>query len=117
LHLLHLLGIVVHQDEGFEAEIQLFGEGGEVAGFGIPVDALGHEIAGRERHLGMRAKGGGDILLVILAAQGEQHAFAAALDHELLERAARRVEDDALRGHPRRRCRPQGVVGNRARWF
>ena len=110
LHFLHLLGIVVHQDEGVEAEFQFFGERREVAGLGIPVDALRHEIRRGERHFRMRAEGGGHILFVVLAAQGEQHALAAALRHELLERAARRIEHDALGTVLAADAGPQGVV-------
>jgi hypothetical protein len=39
----------------------------------------------------MSAESGGNILFIILAAQGEQQAVAAVFGHELLERAARRV--------------------------
>ncbi len=96
LRLLHLLGIVVHQDEAVETDFQLFGEGGEVACLGIPVNALRHEVVGRERHFRMDAESGGDILLIVLAAQGEQHTVAAALRHEVLKGAARRVQHHAF---------------------
>ena len=79
LHFLNFLGIVVDVDKRIEAEFQLFGERCEIGGLGIPVDALRHEIAGRERHVRMSAEGGGHILFIILTAQGEQQPVAAAL--------------------------------------
>ena len=75
LHFLHFLGIVVDQDERIEAEFQLFGERCEIAGLGIPVDALRHEIAEAQRHFRMSAERVDHILFVVLAAQREQHAL------------------------------------------
>ncbi len=48
LHFLDFLGIVVHQDEGVEADFEFVGERSEVGGLGVPVDALRDEI-GRVR--------------------------------------------------------------------
>src|ERR1039457_1679914 len=65
---------------------------------------------GRERHLGRRGECGGHLLFIILAAQGAQHALTAALRHELLERAARRVEHDAFGTVLAANAGPQGIV-------
>ena len=110
LHLPHLLGIVVHQDQGVEAQFQFLGERRQVAGLGIPIDALRHEIARRQRHFRMRAESSHHVLRIILAAQGKQHTGAAALRHQFLQCAARRVEHDALGTVLAADARPQGVV-------
>ena len=58
----------------------------------------------------MDAEGGGNILFIILTAQGEQHAFAPALRHELLKRAARRIEHHAFGTILAADAGPQGIV-------
>ena len=59
LHFLDLLRTVVHQDESVQADFELAGERRQVAGLGVPVDALRREIREAQRHFRMGAEGCG----------------------------------------------------------
>ena len=110
LGFLDFLGIVVHQDEGVQADFQFVGERGEVGGLVVPVDTLGDEVGEGQRHAWVGVEGGGNVLWVVLAAQGEEHAVGAQAGHELLQAAARGIEDDAFGAVLAADAGPQGVV-------
>ncbi len=58
----------------------------------------------------MGAEGSGHIVFVVLAAQGEQDAFAPARRHEFLKFPAGRIEHHAFRAILAADAGPQGVV-------
>ena len=89
---------------------QFLGERGQVGALGLPVDAAGREILEPQRHLRMGAEGLEDVLFVVLAAERQQHAGAAAAGHELLQRAPRRIHHHALRPVFAADAAPEGVV-------
>jgi hypothetical protein len=64
--------------------------------FRFPIDAAGGEIVQTQRHFGVRVKGFEDVLFVVLTAQGEQRAFAAAPAIKILKSAAWWIECDSL---------------------
>ena len=63
-----------------------------------------------QRHLRVHAEGLVHVLRVVLAGQAQQHARLALRQHELLQRAARRIEHDALRAVLAADAAPQRFV-------
>src|SRR5579872_2333551 len=82
LHFRAFQRIVINKNETVQTQPQFVGEGFEVFGLGTPVDPASGEVLPLQRQVPTLLENGGDILLVILAAQAERHARLRLRPHE-----------------------------------
>ena len=102
--------VVIDEDEALQPEIELVRERHDVLRLAVPIDAPRNQVLALQHHVGPLVEDVQHILLVVLAAQTEQHAGVHAPEHEFLQPAERGAHFDALRtvlaAHPL----PQRVV-------
>src|SRR5438034_1359462 len=102
--------VVIDEDEALQPEIELVPERHDVLRLAVPIDAPRNQVLALQHHVGPLVEDVQHILLVVLAAQTEQHAGVHAPEHEFLQPAERGAHFDALRtvlaAHPL----PQRVV-------
>ena len=108
-------GVVVDEDEGVGAEVQLAGDGEDVVGFGLPVGFEGREVFELEDGVGVgEALSGG--CLIVLGADGQQDAPVAQGEAVLLEggeglgEGGLAAKDDVVEAVVADDSAPEGVV-------
>ena len=90
-----LHGVVVEQDDAVHADVQLLRQRAKVVGLRVPVDPSGDEMLPLEEHAGMPVQHPEHVVLLILAAEGQEHSGRALRERELLKDAPPRIDDDA----------------------
>ena len=77
--------VVVDENKGVGGEVELLGEGGDVLGFGTPVDFPAHDVFFAKNHAGVLLEDFADIAFLVFGGEANDHAGFHARLEEVLE--------------------------------
>ena len=89
--------IVVDEDEGIEAKVELGSQRTKILRLGQPIHAPGDDMLRAQHHVGARREDSCDVLFHVLAGECHQHAFLLQFDGAPLQGEHAWGQFDALR--------------------